>query len=163
MNAIQLDEDCDAAHLERACQLEGKVTALRFPRQLKGMKDPEVLQRLIPQAVPILTLDRGFAEENQAFVPDSHAGIVILALDDDALRTMTTKLAQRMLADIKGQIPEWDSVDISNSILVIRNSTIEVYRCRSHLVILDVSIDRNIDGWIDELLVSLHQNASPLA
>ena len=160
MNIIQLDEECDAKHLAEACADEGKVQAWRFPRNLKGAPDSEVFDVLLPKQNPILTLDQGFARDHSKYIPELHPGILVLGYDDNSVRNMSTHAAQNMLARLKTEIPGWDDLDMSNSIVTVKESTIEISRCESFEITVDEFLRREIPGWQESLLRRLASNSA---
>ena len=161
MRRIQLDEDIDAKHLVKACRAEGKVEAKRFPSKMrnKGIADPVVLGVLIPMGNPILSIDLGLVHEHRRHVPDVHPGILLVGLDEDSVRTITTHLTQSMLSRFKRQIPQWETLQLRNSIIVVRESHVEVYHIENGDLERDDFLSREKTSFAEELTALLRRNA----
>jgi hypothetical protein len=159
MNLVQLDEQSSADKLVRSCAAEGHVEAMRFPRALKGVPDEEVLVTLVPLGNPIISIDQGFVADHMNFIPDRHAGFLILDVDNSSTYRINTHTAQKILAELKRDMPNWHTLNVSNSVLHIKESTIEVFHCEDHFLERDELIDRNILGWQRALMNRLELNA----
>ena len=163
MRIVQLDEDIDAEHLVKACAIEGKISAYRFPEKLRNQaaKDPFVLDSLLPRGNPLLTADKEFIEDHLDRVPNKHPGIIIVDQDDDAVPTMTTHIAQRMLAKFKDDCEGWHEASWENSVVTIRDSAVVVYRVEDGNIIDRKDWPREkAKPWQAEVLSRIEFNAN---
>jgi hypothetical protein len=161
MNKIQLDEDCNSKHIASSCQQEGKVLALRLPKKLRrvGTEDPDVFAACIAAGNPILTTDQTFVVDQLDDFPDQHPGVLIFGPDHTSLKNFTTHTVEQMLKGLKLEIPNWSDIELANSIVSIRSSTIEVSHCRSNSLVSDCVLDRKRPGWQVELVSRVAANA----
>ena len=163
MRIVQLDEGIDAAHLVKACAKEGKILAYRFPEQLRnqGAKDPFVLDSLLPLGNALLTIDKEFVEDHLDHVPNEHPGIIIVDQDDDAILTMQTNIAQRMLAKFKADFAGWHIAPWENSIVTIRDSVVVVYRVEEgNITDRQAWVCDDASPWQTEVLNMIQLNAT---
>lgn len=159
LKKIQLDEDINDRRIEKACAAEGLVQALRFPSNLKGMKDPKVFRALFPKGNVVVTTDRGFVSDHLDEFPDVHPGVVIVSFDDDAIPTMTTQAAQKIIRNFKADFPEWHQTEWQNSVVNISPSHLSVWHVDSGELISDLFSSRANDPWRERLTSVLILNA----
>lgn len=126
MNRFQLDECCNSRSLREKCNSAGHCEVRRYPRQLIGQKDPEMLPVLLAKEAPLVTTDRRIVDDHIQHIPFPHSG-VILAKSQDTTRTMTVSSAEGLIERFKLSYPNWHSVDWSCQFLEIDETTAELH------------------------------------
>lgn len=161
LRCVQLDEDIDAPHLVKACEAEGYVRAFRFPKNLRNnaVKDPEVLQALLPKGNLFLTIDDSLLDDHSQFIPDEHPGILIVAQNDETVGTITTHIAQKIIRQFKDDYSEWHKRPWDNSVVRICPSSVEAGHLVSGLFVRDMFALRDEPDWSTRLSQVLRQNA----
>jgi hypothetical protein len=156
MIRYQLDESTNARALAESCKREGLVEVWRWPKPLKGAKDPVALMHVLPSGRILLTTDRGIHIEHLTHIPDRHSGILIVASTSSA-GTMRTSLLMHILAEFKDRFPTWHETSLDNSIVEISETTCEVWRvvrgALSRKVFLrfdDTAWQRRLSGVLQE-------------
>jgi len=99
----------------------------RYPPSLKSKKDPEVLTEILPSGHTLLTTDRTIHFEHSNFIPDHHAGILIIA-NTTSPQTITVSQIMRRLGKLKSMFPTWHTVSIQNSIVEVCETGVQVWR-----------------------------------
>lgn len=159
LKKVQLDEDINAKHIEKACAAEGLVQALRFPKELKGKDDLEVFGALSPKGNVFITTDKGFVSDNLDSFPDIHPGVVIVSFDDDAIPTMTTHAAQKIIVRFKVEFLDWHQIEWKNSVVNICPNQLRVWHVSGGQLIRDLISFRDND-WQMKLAQALGFNAT---
>jgi len=158
MIKVQLDENINSRKLAEACHAEERSHVRRFPNEWRGqaVKDSEVLERFMAVDALLLTIDECIAIEHPLAIPDRHPGILIVQQAANAVRTMTWKIAQSIIAGMKTAISDWDSLPWNNSIVTFCPSNVEVRHTEAGVLHVDGFLLRDADGWEDELRKVLH-------
>lgn len=162
MIRVQLDENINARKLANACNSEGRSQVRRFPPEWRGqgIKDPDVLERFLADDALLLTTDENIALDHDYIIPDRHPGIIIVQQADAAVRTMTWRISQAIIADLKSVLIDWDSVVWNNSVVTLRPTYVEVRHAEAGRLKVDDLLQRNIAGWEDALRNVLLTNST---
>ena len=126
MTTFQLDECLNSKKLVQGCAQEGLCQVFRFPANMKGLKDPEMLHQLLPKGNPLITTDFVLIDEHLESIPEYHPGIILIANSESVLQTLTIKRVQAILRKFKTQFSQWHQVAWQNSIVCITQDSIKV-------------------------------------
>ncbi len=119
---------------------------------------------------PMITIDRALPNQHSDCIPEQNPGIVVIAYSRyidrsrEALKTMTTRAASRILRQFKQRVPEWHKLEVRNSIVEITNKGIEIWHVEGSRLKFDTYLDyESADYESDEdlqraLLHALQQN-----
>ncbi|MEM8641502.1 MAG: hypothetical protein AAGG51_22205 [Cyanobacteria bacterium P01_G01_bin.54] len=129
MNIFQLDECINGKKLEKGCSEEGLCKVYRYPRNLKGEKDPQMLNELLPKGNPLVTIDYALLEDHLNAIPAKHPGIIII--NNEIPKTITLKIVRSILARFKSSFPEWYNLSLNNSIVLLTQESIEISHIES--------------------------------
>ena len=99
-------------------------------------------------------------EDHVDHVPAWHAGTLIIEQDDDDVATMTTHIAQRILARFKAECPDWHILPWDNSVIQISPSAVAVFHVADGELLRDAYLAQSQEGWQDQLRIVLTTNAS---
>lgn len=84
-----------------------------------GADDPAVSEAATADGRLVITLDRGFGDI-QRYPPGSHAGILVLRVDDQSAASVVDTLAQLLAST--------DLADVSRCVAVYRNGELRIRR-----------------------------------
>ena len=129
MTIFQLDECISMKKLIRTCREQGFSEAYPFPNAMKnkGIKDPEMLQTLLPLGNPILTTDKKLMFYNLFAIPEKHPGIIVIGTSHEEPRTLKKEIILKILSRFKSFLPQWHTINWSNSIVLITEKTVQVW------------------------------------
>jgi hypothetical protein len=155
---FQLDENASARTLAEYCEKQGLVEVWRWPKKLKGAEDPAALAYTLPSGRALLTTDRQIHVQHSVHIPDGHPGILIVASTSSA-ETMRTSLLMRILAKFKGMFPTWHKTCLTNSIVEITETSVEVWKVVGGALARDTFLHFEETAWQDRLSTVLESNA----
>ena len=158
MNRFQLDEAINSRRLIRRCNSGAEKIVLCYPRKLRGAKDPDMLDELMPRGHPLVTFDRSMISDHHASIPQSHPGIVVIANADPA-RIMTINLAIEIIQTFKEKFPDWAQVTWRNSLVEIDQDGVHVRRLNGSAIKNLASLSYGDDRWAAKLHKVLMNNA----
>lgn len=121
-----------------------------------GLKDPELLPKILEGPRTFVTFDREIAYENVAFIPTCHPGIIIVR-DQASLMTLTVKRARAILANFKDQLPEWHKLDWNNAVVEIDASAAQIFVVDGDQVRSKVIVDFSDPDWVSTFTQKLVQ------
>jgi len=115
---IKLDENLHLA-LAEVLRSSGHDVETVADEDLLGASDAVVIRAATAEDRLLITLDRGFGDL-RTYPPGSHAGILVLRLDDHSLPGMTSAF-ERLLADNA-------FVQLAGCVAVLRDGALRVRR-----------------------------------
>ncbi len=134
MITFQLDECLNSKKFVLGCAQEGLCKVFRFPSDMKGLKDPEMLNQLLPRKLPLVTTDFALLDEHLNSIPEYHPGIILIANSENVPQTLTIKKVQAILRKFKTKFSQWYQVSWQNSIVCITQDSVNVLHIEdSHL------------------------------
>ncbi|HUY35558.1 MAG TPA: hypothetical protein VMV69_22635 [Pirellulales bacterium] len=159
MKAVQLDKNTNDRRLAQRCNQEGLVSCFRLPRRLAEADDDALLASCIETGRLLLTFDRRIAEDHTTALAAGFPGVMILALEDTARHTITTKSAATLLATFKTEFPRWHDVPWLNSVVELQARFVSVWRVEKGALLRTGLIAREHVGWQEALLRLMESNA----
>ena len=159
MITYQVDENTDSKKFVESCRKEGLVNVRRFPKALKGAKDPVVLQQVLLSGRTLLTNDREIHFSHLSHIPDNHCGILIIARVASPTTIRLTDV-MRTLSVFKSQFPQWHDTSLRNSVVEITETFVQVWRIRGGCVTSSCTIQFSQNDWQPTLTKVLKDNAS---
>jgi hypothetical protein len=163
MTTFQLDECLNSKKLALGCAQEGLCKVFRFPSEMKGLKDPEMLNSLLPKGNPLITTDFALLNEHLNAIPDSHPGIILIANSKSVPETLTIKKVQAILKKFKTQFSQWHQVSWQNSIVCITQDSINVLHIEGGHIKDDGYFTYQSLDWDKKLEDTLCKNAKRTA
>ena len=129
MRGFQLDENFNSKSLRSRCNSGGHCHVHRFPPNLSGTKDPELLPIMLARESPLVTLDRRMIENHLQFIPEPNSGIIVVKTINTK-QTITNSIASTIVDKFKTLYPDWHSTDWSGKCLELDLvcSTVSVLR-----------------------------------
>jgi hypothetical protein len=118
MNEFQFDECFDDRVIRIRCNSERLCVAKKYPRELRGTKDPQMLPELLRKDAALVTTDGRIVDDNIDHIPYPHPGIIAIGTRD-ASKTLTTRIAAKNLDQFKGLFVTWHLTDWSGTFLEI--------------------------------------------
>ncbi len=112
MTTFQLDECLDDTRLAQACNAAAKCKVERYPPELKGTPDHEMLPVVFAHSTPLLTIDRTIVYDNGASIVSPNSGIIIIQKRKPH-PPMTATRAREIIERFKQSIPSWPTIDWS--------------------------------------------------
>lgn len=158
MITYQLDENTNSKKLVESCRKQGLVDVLRWPKRLRGTKDPVGLRDVLHAGRTLLTTDRQIHFEHFLHIPNRHAGILIVA-KISMPTTIRVADVMRILSDFKSGFPGWHRASLRNSIVEICESYVEVWKVVHGNLTRDTFLPFDQTGWQEELSSLLDCNA----
>jgi len=159
VTTFQLDECLDDTRLAQACNAAAKCTVNRYPPDLKGTPDHEMLPVVFSRNTTLLTIDRTIVHDNGSSIVSPNPGIIIIQKKKPhPPMTATREIIERF----KQNIPSWAAIDWSMVYAEIDED--EVYVCP--LIDSDISkgkpfaisgeaVDAEVTGYIAAIHDSL--------
>ena len=162
MLVFRLDECINSRALASGCNDAGIARVRRFPAALRGqgVKDPEVLERLLGGDEILLTTDWALIDEHSRCIPDDNPGIVVVNNTPAEVRTLTQRLVTQILGEFKSGMPEWGGLSVRNSVVRITQECVEVLHVESGRVVRDAYLPFIEGGWAARLSEVLGRNAA---
>ena len=160
MSTFQLDQNIDDSRVVQACSAEGHGEAVRLPPSLRNALDPELLSVVMVGPCPLVTLDRSLPREHAAHIPDRNPGMVVVTNYPKRFQTMTSRIALRVLANLKCSFPAWYDCPLANSILEVTGEGVAVGHVLRGVYITDGYFEFTADTWPAALQTVLQQNAT---
>jgi len=158
MSIFQVDQCADSKKLVDSCAREGHAEVYRFPKRLRGYRDPDVLNAVLPRGHTLVTTDRDIHTEYAEHFPTSHAGVVIVATNSVA-GTLTTRRVMRILAEFKRSFPDWHRVSLQNSVIEVTEDGVQVWKVAGGRMERSVYLEFRVADWSMSLVRALQQNA----
>jgi hypothetical protein len=159
MSTFQLDQNIDDRRVVEACSAEGHGEALRLPSALRDLEDPALLAVVMAGNSPLVTLDRCLPRDHSPHIPDANPGIVVVTNYPRRHQTMTSTLALRILAALKGRIPSWHEAPLNNSVLEVTAEGVGVSHVQRGIFVFDGYYEYSDPGWLGNLQAALQVNA----
>jgi hypothetical protein len=160
MTTFQLDQNISDARVVAACRADGHGDALALPPELRDVLDPELLAVVLAGSSPLMTLDRHLPPDHSAHIPDLNPGIIVVTNYPDRWRTMTSRLALRVLAKLKACFPDWHQCRLNNSILEITAEGVAVGHVEQGKFASGDYYEFTDETWPAPLRAALERNAS---
>ncbi len=157
MITYQLDENTNSRKLAESCKEQGFVDVWRLPPELKGAKDPDVLEYVLPSGRTLLTNDRQIHLDHLAHIPSTHSGILIVAKVSSPTTIRGVDVAS-ILSKFKKQFPDWHRLALRNSIVEICEHSAQVW------TVVEGQLNRELvrfddADWQTQLTAILARNA----
>ncbi len=159
MKAVQLDKNTNDRRLAERCNQEGLASCVRLPRRLSEADDNVLLAFCIQTQRLLLTFDRKIAVDHVGALVAGFPGILILALEDNARHTITTRSAVGLLGAFKTDFPGWHDVSWLNSVVELQPRFVSVWRIEEGDLLKTGLFDRERTGWQEALLPILARNS----
>jgi hypothetical protein len=159
MTTFQLDECLNSKKLVLGCAQEGLCQVFRFPSDMKGLKDPEMLNQLLPKGNPLITTDFALLDEHLNSIPEYHPGIILIANSESVPQTLTIKKVQTILRKFKTKFSQWHQVFWQNSIVCITQDSVNVLHIEAGYLKEDGYLTYQSIDWEKTLEDLLYQNA----
>jgi hypothetical protein len=131
---FQFDENASSYKTAAACDAGGLAKVALFPDEWRGkrIKDRQVLARFLPGANPFVTGDASMIHEHPEYIPELHAGLLVVSPPTDRVRTTTRQFIKETIDALKKRFPGWDRASFRNSILVLRDDErVQLWEVRS--------------------------------
>jgi hypothetical protein len=93
---------------------------------MRGLKDPEMLNQLLPKGNPLITTDFALLDEHLDSIPEYHPGIILIANSESMPQTLTIKKVQAILKKFKTKFSQWHQVSWQNSIVCITQDSVTI-------------------------------------
>ncbi|OQY52435.1 MAG: hypothetical protein DRR08_21415 [Candidatus Parabeggiatoa sp. nov. 2] len=122
MTIFQLDECLNSKKLVQGCAKEGLCQVFRFPTDMKGLKDPDMLNLLLPKDNPLITTDLALLDEHFDSIPEYHPSLILIANSESVPQTLTIKKVQAILRQFKMTFSQWHQVPWQNCVYNARFS-----------------------------------------
>jgi len=159
MTIFQLDECLNSKKLVLGCAKEELCKVFRFPSNMRGLKDPEMLNQLLPKGNPLITTDFALLDEHLDSIPEYHPGIILIANSESMPQTLTIKKVQAILKKFKTKFSQWHQVSWQNSIVCITQDSVTILHIEAgHLKEDDYFIYQSLN-WDQTLEDALCRNA----
>lgn len=158
MTTFQLDQCLNSKKFVQACNAQGLCAVHRFPSDLHGLDDSNVLTRLLSTDKPLLTTDSRMALDHASAIPLMSSGLVVIHNDKD-VRTMTISIAQQVLREFKSAFPEWHTVSWRNSVVTVSSKNIEVSHAIGNTLVRDLFAEFAEPNWQSRVKAVLSQNS----
>ena len=112
MSTFQLDECLNDARLATACNAAAICTVHRYPSNLKGKPDREMLPVVFALGRTLVTTDRTIVDDNPSSIVAPNPGIIVIK-QKRPFPPMTARRARAIIEDFKGGVPSWPHIDWS--------------------------------------------------
>jgi len=158
---FQLDECLDDTRLAQACNAAAKCIVNRYPPELKGTPDHEMLPVVFSHNTTLLTIDRTIVDDNRSSIVSPNPGIIIIQKKKPH-PPMTATRAREIIERFKQNVPSWPTIDWSMVYVEIDEE--EVYVCPlidsdtskgKPFAIAGEAVDAEVTGYIAEIQDSL--------
>lgn len=161
MTTFQLDECLNSKKLVQGCTQEGLCNVFRFPSDMKGLKDPEMLTQLLPKGNPLVTTDIALLDEHLDSIPKYHPGIIIIANSESVPQTLTIKKVQAILRKLKTKWSQWYQVSWQNSIVCLTQDSVKILHLEDNHLKEDGYFTYQAPDWEENILLQvLYRNAN---
>jgi hypothetical protein len=160
MNDFQFDECIDSKTLFNSCSAQGLAKPIRFPANLKGTSDEQLLPSILSKPYSFLTCDSRIVRQHHLFIPALHPGIIMIANAPGHYPSLTEKTIINILDNFKKHLPWWNTVPWKNSIVKITQQFVEISRIKSGIVEEQIKLDYSDPDFKDRLEEILTSNAS---
>jgi hypothetical protein len=133
VKTFQLDECLNDARLANTCNSEGRCVIRRFPRRLKGHKDPVMLPDLLSKDAPLLTTDFTIVDDHTTHIPEINSGLIVIR-SRNSQRPFTSRSASQNLARLKQKFPAWADTNWAGLYLEIDEEAVFLARLKHSAV-----------------------------
>jgi len=159
MSSFVLDECAYSRRLQAQCEQEGLAIVKRLRKALAGSKDPKLLPEVVRTGDTLVTYDRSIAEQNASLLSLGHAGIVVVA-SASIQPPLTDALARQILRRFKQILPQWHSVDVTDSVVEITQESVRVCHAEGGKIEQDEYLRYDRSDLRQLLLDILNRNSS---
>jgi DNA-directed RNA polymerase specialized sigma54-like protein len=126
---------------------------------MKGLKDPEMLNQLLPKGNPLITTDFALLDEHLNSIPEHHPGLILIANSETVPQTLTIKKVQAILRKFKTKFSQWHQVSWQNSILCITQDSVTILHVEAGYLKEDGYLTYQLFDFDKLLKSALCQNA----
>jgi hypothetical protein len=109
---FQLDECLNDARLAAACKAAVKCVVYRYPPDLKGKPDREIIPAVFSLGRTLVTTDRTIVCDNPTTICSPNPGIIVIK-QTRPFPPMTSKRAQAIIEKFKEGVPSWPLINWS--------------------------------------------------
>jgi hypothetical protein len=162
VTSFQFDECSSAKSFIKSCNDQKLCVAVKYPKKLKGKKDPEMLDVCMQTPNVLLTFDLTICETNLSHIPEQNPGIVMVGHSLKIPYTMTVNSATKIVGAFKQHFPEWHAIPWNNSLVRITDESVEVAHRTVAGIVPDFYSLLSESGWQEVLKATLtHNSAGP--
>jgi hypothetical protein len=124
------------------CNAGGESIVHRYPRELRGRKDHEMMPVILTGDRTLLTTDRKMVEDHTDCIPDSNPGVVLVKTINSK-RPLTSATVSRIIDNFKSRFPSWASTDLRNTYLEMDETGVYISRLHKEYFSSSVFVDIN--------------------
>lgn len=159
MNSVQFDECFTSKRIHSQCEEEKKVAIKTFPHRLrnKSVKDPEVVDRWSATSESLVTTDHRMPGKQAHRIPDPHAGIIVVR--HNGPHTQREKDIVQVLGRFKALVPNWQTLDVTNSVVELYQDRVEVYSVKGGKTSVSTPVSFSQADFLVALISALSENA----
>jgi hypothetical protein len=162
VTVFQLDECLNDARLAAGCNAAAQCAVHRYPPQLKGKSDREMLPFVFSLGRTLVTTDRTIVDDNPSSIVAPNPGIIVIK-QKRPFPPMTSNRARAIIEKFKGGVPSWPAIDWSTVYAELDEEEI----CVCPLVNADTSAARPfaissaaVDMELTQYIASIHNQSS---